>query len=224
MSTALVTGANRGIGLELVRQLQAKGLDVIATCRSSSDSLDELETGTPPVRVETGVDVASNTSVAEFGKKLGAPKIDLLVLNAGVMNLDVIFDLSIEKVQKQIEVNALGPLRVVAALVDKLGEGSKIVIITSQLASIENNNGGLYGYRMSKAAVNQCGRSLARDLEPRGVAVAMLHPGFVATDMNAHQGPVSAETSVRGLLEQIAALSIETTGQYRDFEGAELPW
>ena len=220
MATALVTGSNRGIGLELCRQLASRGDAVIATCRASSPELDALG-----VRIEAGVDVANESSVRALVQRLDVPQIDLLVLNAGIGQVDLIFDLKVEQVRQQLEVNALGPLIVTAALLDRLVVGSKVAIITSRMGSIADNDaGGMYGYRMSKAAVNAAGRSLALDLAPRGIAVALLHPGFVATAINHFAGSLTPEQSVTGLLARIDALTLETSGRFWDYRGNVLPW
>jgi len=220
VATALVTGSNRGIGLELCRQLASRGDAVIATCRASSPELDALG-----VRIEAGVDVANESSVRALVQRLDVPQIDLLVLNAGIGQVDLIFDLKVEQVRQQLEVNALGPLIVTAALLDRLVVGSKVAIITSRMGSIADNDaGGMYGYRMSKAAVNAAGRSLALDLAPRGIAVALLHPGFVATAINHFAGSLTPEQSVTGLLARIDALTLETSGRFWDYRGNVLPW
>lgn len=219
MPTALVTGANRGIGLELARQLAARGTHVIAACRESSPELDALD-----VQVETGVDVTDPSAVHSLAERVDRP-IDLLVNNAGVLSVERLGELDYDAIRGQFEVNALGPLRVTEALRNRLGDGAKVVIITSRMGSIEDNtSGSVYGYRMSKAAVNMAGKSLARDLEPRGVAVALLHPGAVKTEMTGGHGQVSAEFAARGLLDRIDALNLENSGGFWHAQGEELPW
>ena len=220
MTIALVTGSSRGIGLELCRQLAARGDTVIATCRSATPELRSL-----PVRVEEGVDVADEASVRELAGRLAVPGVDLLVLNAGISNIDLIFNLDVAAVRRQIEVNALGALIVTAALLDRLHEGAKIALISSRMGSIGGNEaGGMYGYRMSKAAMNAAGRSLALDLKPRGIAVAVLHPGYVATDLNYNSGDISPAESVAGLLARFDELTLATSGMFLDNQGAALPW
>ena len=220
MATALVTGSNRGIGLELCRQLASRGDAVIATCRASSPELDALG-----VRIEAGVDVANEASARALAQRLDVPQIDLLVLNAGIGQVDLIFDLKVEQVRQQLEVNALGPLIVTAALLDRLVVGSKVAIITSRMGSIaDNGSGGYYGYRMSKAALNAAGVSLAHDLRPRKIAVAILHPGFVRTDMTDHEGHIDPSESARTLLERIDALTLQDSGGFWHANGQRLPW
>lgn len=219
MSVALVTGANRGIGLELCRQLAARGNEVIAVCRQSSKALDELG-----VRVEAGIDVSDDASVAQLAQRVGKTRIDLLINNAGILQGGSLANMDFAGIERQFEVNAIGPLRVTTALLPLLGEGAKVAIITSRMGSIaDNGSGGYYGYRMSKAAVNAAGVSLAHDLRARGIAVALLHPGMVNTDMTRHGIP--AEESVRGLLARIDALTLSSSGRFlHATTGEELPW
>ncbi len=220
MGTALVTGANRGIGLELCRQLKTRGDTVIAVCRQSSKELDALG-----IRVEAGIDVGDEAAVATLRARLEGSKLDLLVNNAGILEETKIDQLDFQSIRRQMEVNAFGPLRVTAAVLPLLGEGSKIAIITSRMGSIgDNSSGSQYGYRMSKAAVNAAGVSLARDLRSRGVAVAIIHPGMVRTEMAGGQGIEPAE-SVRGILARIDALTLARSGSFwHATTGEVLPW
>jgi NAD(P)-dependent dehydrogenase (short-subunit alcohol dehydrogenase family) len=220
MATALVTGANRGIGLALTQQLKARGDTPIAVCRKSSPELDALG-----VRVEQGIDVADARSVAELGERLGEQPIDLLINNAGILQHEGLDSLDYERIQRQFEVNALGPLRVTEALLPRLAQGAKIALITSRMGSIaDNGSGGAYGYRMSKAALNAAGVSLARDLAPRAIAVVILHPGFVRTQMTGGNGTLEPSESAAGLLARIDELSIETSGRFLHMNGEALPW
>jgi NAD(P)-dependent dehydrogenase (short-subunit alcohol dehydrogenase family) len=219
MSTFLVTGANRGIGLEMCRQLKARGDQPIAVCRHSSKELDGLG-----VRVESGVDVTDDASVTALAKRLAGTGIDVLVNNAGVLEHNTLGSLDFGSIRRQYEINALGPLRVTATLLPLLHDGSKIVIITSLMGSIgDNGSGSSYGYRMSKAAVNIAGVSLARDLASRKIAVAILHPGMVATEMTGGHGVAPAEP-VKGLLARIDETTMERTGKFFHQNGRELPW
>ena len=215
----LVTGANRGIGIEFVRQLAARGDTVHAACRRSSPELDGLG-----VRVLEGVDVASDEQVASLAERLEGVDLDLLVNNAGILERGGLEDLEWESLRRQLEVNSLGPLRVTRALLPNLGPGSRVAILTSLMGSIaDNGSGGYYGYRMSKAAVNAAGVSLARDLAPRSIAVFLLHPGMVATEMTGGRG-IDVETSVTGLLERLDSLTPEESGTFWHTDGRELPW
>lgn len=220
MVTALITGANRGIGLEFCRQLLARGVEVIAACRRPSAELGELA-----VEVVEGVDLASDEAVATLAATLADRQIDLLVHNAGVMTFENLVTLDLAAIRQQFEVNTLGPLRVTAALRNNLSSGSKLAIVTSRMGSIaDNTSGGYYGYRISKAAVNMLGVCLARDLRRAGVAVAILHPGFVRTEMTKGQGMIDPPESVRGLLARIDALTLESSGSFWHSNGEEIPW
>lgn len=220
MATALVTGANRGIGLELCRLLRGRGDEVIGVCRTPSEALSSLG-----VRVESGVDVTEADAVRRLGEKLADTRLDLLVNNAGLLGRDTLEELDFDGVHRQMEVNAYGPLRVTHALLPSLREGSKVAILTSRMGSIaDNTSGGYYGYRMSKAAVNAAGKSLAEDLRGRGVAVIILHPGFVRTDMTNRRGDVEPQDAARGLLARVDELTIDRTGEFRHQNGQPLPW
>ena len=220
MSTICITGANRGIGLELARQFKQRGDDVVAACRESSKELAKLD-----VEVIEGVDVTEDGSVGELAKALGDRTVDVLVNCAGILSDESLSDLDFDRMRRQFEVNSLGPLRVTAALRGNLGKGSKVAIITSRMGSIaDNTSGGRYGYRMSKTAVNMAGRSLAQDLREAGVAVVILHPGFVRTEMTGGQGLIDPPESAAGLIARIDELSLETSGSFRHTNGEELPW
>ncbi len=219
MSTFLVTGGNRGIGLELCRQLSARGDHVIAACRTSSRAL--VDTG---AEIHENVEVTDDASVKRFAQALDGKTIDVLINCAGILTREALDDLDMDRIRKQFEVNALGPLRVTAALLPNLKKGSKVAIITSRMGSIEDNtSGSRYGYRMSKAAVNMVGRSLAWDLKDKGIAVVLLHPGMVATEMTGRQG-IPPEEAAGGLIERIDALDIKKTGTFWHQNGEVLPW
>ena len=220
MPTAVITGANRGIGLELARQFSARGDTVIAVCREPSAELDALG-----VRVEKGIDVVETGAPEVLARRLKGVAIDILVNNAGILRHESLNDLEIDSIREQFEVNALGPLRMTSALLKLMGPGGKVAIVTSRMGSMaDNGSGGYYGYRMSKAAVNAAGVSLARDLAGQGIAVALLHPGMVATDMTGRQG-IPPEEAAKGLIARIDALTIATTGRFLHGQtGDILPW
>jgi NAD(P)-dependent dehydrogenase (short-subunit alcohol dehydrogenase family) len=218
----LITGANRGIGLELARQFRRRGDEVIAVCRTSSDALDALD-----VRIEAGIDVTDGHSLEKLAARLKGQRLDGLINNAGVLrssDFDRIED-ELDDYRLQFEINALAPLRVTRALRDRLADGSKVAIITSRMGSIaDNTSGGHYGYRMSKAAVNMAGVSLAHELKPRGIAVGLLHPGYVRTDMTGHSGQIDPAESAAGLIERFDELELATTGSFRHASGEALNW
>ena len=144
---------------------------------------------------------------------------------AGILRGDSLEALDWDSVQEQIEVNALGPLRTVKALLPNLAQGAKLALITSRMGSIaDNSSGGYYGYRMSKAALNAAGVSLARDLAPKKIAVAILHPGYVRTDMTGNHGNVTPEEAAKQLLARIDALTVQSSGTFWHANGEVLPW
>ena len=219
MNTALVTGANRGIGLELARQLHAAGWSVIGVCRTSTPALEAV------AEVWDGLDVGDDGVVDALRARLGDRPVQLLINNAGILRRQALPDLDWDGMRQQFEVNTLGPLRVTSAALPNLQSGSKVAIVTSRMGSIDDNTSGShYGYRMSKAAVNIAGVSLARDLERRGIAVILLHPGHVRTEMTRGSGQVDAATAARGLLARIDELDLATTGTFRHAQGQALPW
>ena len=218
--TVLVTGANRGIGLELVRALAARGDRVIAACRSHSVELQALD-----VAVEEGVDVTSDDSVAHLVRRLESKPIDLLINNAGILTRETLSAMDFDAVRLQFEVNAMGPLRVTRALLPQMGPGSKVGIVTSRMGSLaDNTSGSRYGYRMSKAAANMAGVSLAQDLNDRGIAVALLHPGFVRTGMTGGNGHIGPGEAAEGLLARMDELNLGNSGRFWHANGEELPW
>jgi NAD(P)-dependent dehydrogenase (short-subunit alcohol dehydrogenase family) len=217
--TTLVTGCNRGIGLELVRQLHDRGDDVIGVCRHASNELRAVG-----IRIIDGIDISDGKSIAKLRDELGNTRIDILVNNAGILRRDSFGSIDYDTMLEQYEVNTLGPLRVTEALSGNLHEGSKVAIITSRVGSIEDNgSGGNWGYRASKAAVNMVGANLMHEFRPRGIAVALLHPGLVATDMTGGHGIPPAE-SASGLIARIDELSLRNSGTFWHAEGYELPW
>lgn len=219
MTTTLITGANRGIGLEMTRQLSKRGDTVIAACRSRSPELDSLG-----VEIIDGVDVGNDASVAGLAKTLDGRQLDRLVNNAGVMERTALDNLDWDAMHRQFEINSIGPLRVTAALRGNLPKGARVFIVTSRMGSIDDNtSGGSYGYRMSKAAVNMAGKSLSVDLKDDGVGVFLLHPGWVSTDMTGGTG-IDVSESAAGLIKTMDRLDIEQTGTFWHQEGYELPW
>lgn len=221
--TALVTGSNRGIGLELCTQLKQRGFDVIATCRQSSATLNTLG-----VEIIENVAVSEPESLASLVDTLAGRKIDWLINNAGIADgiaMNELNEKTIASCKRMYEVNSLGPLLTTQALTGNLTTGSKVGIITSRMGSIaDNDSGGSYGYRMSKAAVNAAGKSLSIDLKPRSIAVAILHPGWVRTDMTGHSGLIDTDESVSGLLQRMEELTLATSGSFWHTNGELLPW
>ena len=221
MSTYLITGANRGIGLELVRQLKDRGEDVIATCRSSSSELDALS-----VRVETNIDITSGDSIIKLKENLNDTEVDVLIQNAGIAEFNSLSNLDPQSIVNQFKVNALSPLCFVHTMLSHLRKSAKIALISSRMGSIEDNSsGGSYGYRMSKVALCMAGKSLAIDLKPKGFSVAILHPGLVSTRMTGFtSNGIQPKESVQGLVQRIDELSLNNTGTFWHSNGDILPW
>ncbi|GCE65907.1 hypothetical protein OMCYN_01853 [cyanobiont of Ornithocercus magnificus] len=221
MSIFLVTGANRGIGLEYCRQLKARGDQVIAVCRQPGLELESLG-----VRIEAGIELSSEVAITDLVGRLGGIPLNGVILNAGIAQPMGLEDLDPDGIRRQFEVNALAPLQLARVLVDQMPRGARLVLMTSRMGSIEDNSsGGSYGYRMSKAALNIAGKSLAIDLKPYGIAVAILHPGLVRTRMiNFNPNGINPKDSVRGLLARIDALTMSNTGIFWHANGEMLPW
>jgi len=222
-STVVITGANRGIGLEFVRQWLERGAVVHATYRTALGKLAAFE---HPSLTLHRVDVRSDEELAAMFERIDGP-VDVLINNAGIsdgrwpnlesIDLDVALDV--------LAVNALAPVRVVQHATTKLRHGSKIAMVTSLMGSIGDcESGRSYAYRASKTALNMLTVAMKPELAKRGVATVLLHPGWVQTDMGGPHAPVDAVDSVAGMLERIDELTVMTSGSYRSFDGAFLPW
>lgn len=222
--SVLLTGSNRGIGLEFARQLAARGDRVVATCRDpeSAHELVELD-----VEVER-LDVSDADDVARIADLFSDRPLDLLLNNAGIgVRHRGLGELDYEQIETFFRVNAMAPLRLAEALLPALRRGDErlIVSLTSRMGSIaDNSSGGSYAYRASKAALNMITRSLAIDLRDEGFRCVVLHPGWVQTAMGGGSAPVTTEESVRGMLKVIDGLDDEETGSFFDFTGETLPW
>lgn len=218
--TVLVTGANRGVGLALAEQYHKAGWRVIGACRESSDDLQAVA-----AKVIDRIDVTQPDSVAALANALAGETLDLLINNAGLLQDESLGSLDFDSIRTQMEINAYAPLRVCETLLPLLKSGSKIANITSRMGSIaDNDSGGRYGYRASKAALNAFGKSLAMDLKPDGIAVAQLHPGYVKTRMVNFGGVISPEDAAAGIVARIDALTLDNTGGFWHSNGEELPW
>lgn len=215
----LITGANRGIGLELVRLYRRHGWKVWATCRQASAELSAAE-----ATVITGVDLHQPTSLRALADQ-SPSSIQLLINNAGILHSDSLGNLDPQSLLEQFQVNAVGTLLVTELLASKLQDGGKIAILTSRMGSIaDNSSGGYYGYRMSKAALNGAAKSLSLDLGQRNIAVGVYHPGFVRTGMTGGRGDVTAEQSAKNLAQRIDELDMSRTGCFYHADGSELSW
>ena len=220
MTTVVITGANRGIGLALAKAYLEKGDEVYAVCRKASTELKKTK-----AKVIEGIDVTKSDCLAELQGVLNQVSIDILINNAGILRDETFGQLDFESILEQFHVNTLSPLKVTEALKKNLSAGAKVALITSRMGSIsDNTSGGRYGYRMSKAALNAAGKSLAHDLKFDKIAVAILHPGFVQTDMVDHYGEISADTAAERLMKRISDLTLQTTGTFWHSDGQILPW
>lgn len=230
MATVLVTGANRGLGLEFARQYAADGAEVIACCRDpgSATALQALAAGSGGrVRVMK-LDVASEADIAALKTALAGQPIDILINNAGISGprRQSSDDIDLDGWLEAFRVNAIAPVALSQALHANLKAGAdkKVAAITSQLGSTANNGGQRYAYRSSKAALNNAMRGLSRDWAGDGIAVGIFHPGWVKTDMGGQGAPLTPEASVAGLRARIAELGRATSGEYLDYAGHALPW
>ncbi|MFP4147146.1 MAG: SDR family oxidoreductase [Halorhodospira sp.] len=220
----LIIGANRGIGLETVRQLCERGDEVIATARTASEGL--RATG---ARLHEGVDVTRHDTLHRLAEDLAAQPLEWVLVVSGVMRtqrLGALDERAVEEIRAQFETNALGPLIAADALSPLITDGGKLGIVTSRMGSIaDNTSGNSYGYRMSKAAVNMAAASLAHDLQPRGITVVLLHPGWVRTDMTSHNGLIDPPDSAAALIERMDHVGLEDSGCFWHAPNQEiLPW
>lgn len=221
----VITGANRGIGLALTRAYLSQGARVFALCRAASDKLKSTRAD-----IIEGIDVLDDSCLVELCDRIKSTlkpseTIDIVINNAGILTSESIHSMDFENVTRQFNVNSVAPLKVTLALLPLLANGSKIAMITSRMGSMaDNTSGGRYGYRMSKAALNAASVSLAYDLKDSGIAVAILHPGHVQTDMVGDSGEISPEKSAAGIVKRIDELSLNNTGGFWHSNGQELPW
>ena len=227
MATVMITGANRGIGVELVRVYTADGAQVLACCRrpQSADELQKTAAASSGRVTICPLDVTRPQDITNIKKEIGMIPIDILINNAGISDGDQA-EVDDDTWGEAFRVNCMAPYHVSTAFRANLAAGTekKLATISSQMGSIANNTGGHTVYRSSKAAVNQVMKGLAHEYRRDGIAVIVLHPGWVHTDMGGPQAPVSPADSARGLKRVIENLRIENTGQFVDYQGQELPW
>ena len=225
MPTVLITGANRGLGLEFARQYAADGWTVVAGCRRPDEAAELKATGAEV----HAVDVADATEVGSFKGAVGDRSLDLVIANAGVygggeqMRLG---DLDYEEWARTLQVNLFGPVRIAEAFAANLKAAKgKLVAVTSQMGSIaDNGSGGFLAYRSSKAGLNAAWKSISLELKPQGVVAVVMHPGWVATDMGGPSAPTTPEQSVTGMRKVIAGLDPDDAGTFHAFDGRTIPW
>ncbi|WFB49057.1 SDR family oxidoreductase [Vibrio coralliilyticus] len=226
MKTVLITGANRGIGLSLVKNYLAQGWQVHATYRSEKSSQDLLELEGDNLTCHP-LDVTDYQGLSEFANAL--PALDVLINNAGYYgpkgygfgNTDI------DEWRKVLEINTIAPLKLVEALFPNLQKGQlkKIACLSSKVGSMtENTSGGGYIYRSSKAALNSVVKSLSNDLSSQDFTVLALHPGWVQTEMGGPNALIDTQTSAAGLVEVIERADISRSGEFINYDGSALPW
>lgn len=231
MGTVLISGANRGIGLELVRQYAADGWTVYAGCRQPDQADDLRQTAGATGKVEIlRLDVSDHAQIDQVAATLRGKPVDILIANAGIYGDESgrgVGNLDYGRWHEVFSVNTMGPVKLAEALLPHLtlGQQRLIVAMTSLMGSMaDNGSGGSILYRSSKAALNAAMKSMAIDLRGRGISVVIMHPGWVKTDMGGRNAPTSASESVSGIRQVIAGFKLEDTGKFLNFRGAELPW
>jgi NAD(P)-dependent dehydrogenase (short-subunit alcohol dehydrogenase family) len=225
--TTVVVGADTGIGEALALAVNARGHAVVAACLHEAPTLKAAG-----VEVLPGIDVTSDDAVARLGRRLATASVELLIHVAGIVRESPFGALDFAAMQDEYAVNALGFLRVAQAVAPRMGPGGKIGVLTSRVGSLDDNgSGGMYGYRMSKAAANMAALNLAHELAPRQIAVLCLHPGTVRTQLTAALLDrrtaglaVEPEVAAAGLLARLDELTLDTTGTFRHANGEALPW
>jgi len=216
----VITGANRGIGLALTKHYQNQSDNVFAVCRKPSAELTSLG-----VNVLAGIDVSTEDAATKLIDIFHDIPIDILINNAGVWGKETLGHIDYNALQRVWNINTVAPLKITEALLSNMGSGSKIALITSRMGSIADNTSGRgYDYRMSKAALNMAGKTLAEDLKEDGIPVAVLHPGYVATDMVGGVGDITPDTAAERLAQRIEELNIGNTGTFWHSNGDVLPW
>lgn len=228
--TAVVTGANRGIGLEFCKQLSERGYCVIAVCRNSSDSLESI-----PCTVIDGIDVTNDSDIKKMAEKIHNQNIDLLINNAAIGLDDSFWDASRASLVSQFDTNAVSPFLLTMALQNNLSDNAKVIMITSRMGSlstVQSKNGifgeSYVGYSVSKTALNMFVSKMAiafkQKKDKSNISVLALHPGYVKTAMTDYLGDINTETSVKGMLEQIDKLSPATSGTFVQYDGTPIEW
>ena len=222
MKTALVTGANRGIGLELTRQLLGSGYNVHATYRSNKGGLEQIDSGNLSIYQ---MDVRDKMQISNVVQSID--KIDLLINNAGVADgrWQSISEIDMEHALEVLNVNAVSPVLVTQQSLPKLGDGSKVVMMSSLMGSISDcQSGRSYAYRASKTALNMFSMAMKNELDANGISLLIMHPGWVETDMGGPNAPLSTEESVSGIMQRIEEQDMSMSGRYVEFDGSPIEW
>lgn len=219
MPTLLIVGGNTGIGLALAKLARSKGFDVTATCRSSNDDMRSVA----GLEIIEGVDTTK--SLEPMTKAIEGKTFDYVLANAGCFESDSVRDPELaDKMRRSFEINTVGPIRVLQAVLPHLKKGSTFAVTTSRMGSLgDNTSGQRYAYRASKAAVNMAMVSASVDLKDDGILIGIFHPGMVATAMTGGNG-ISVEESAEGILGLFLKSNEERSGKFWHINGQELPW
>jgi NAD(P)-dependent dehydrogenase (short-subunit alcohol dehydrogenase family) len=222
MKNAVVTGANRGIGLELTRQLLDSGYNVHATYRSNKGGLEHIDSNRLNIYK---MDVRDQMQISNVVHSVD--KIDLLINNAGVADgrWQSISEIDIEHALEVLNVNAVSPVLVTQQSLPKLANGSKVVMMSSLMGSISDcHSGRSYAYRASKTALNMFSMAMKNELDTKGISLLIMHPGWVETDMGGPNAPLSTEESVSGIMQRIEEQDLSMSGRYVEFDGSPIEW
>lgn len=224
MPSIFITGANRGLGLEFVKQLLPRGWRIFAACRNSSNELESLEG-----EIEVfNLDVGDYSQIEALGKEFSNTAIDILLNNAGMYDKQQsIGNIDPKSFEDTFRINSISPLKIVEAFLPslRLGERKLILNMSSKMGSVaDNSNGGSYAYRASKAALNAINMSLANDLKSEGITSIVLHPGWVLTDMGGPNALITPQQSIAGMIAQIENFDLKDSGKFLAYDGKEVPW
>jgi NAD(P)-dependent dehydrogenase (short-subunit alcohol dehydrogenase family) len=224
--TVVITGANRGIGLELAKYFKSLDYKLVAICRHPSQEISDVAD-----QLITGIDLTNQTDIQQVAGKLVGEGIDILINNAGLLGRETLDELNLDSIRQQFEINTIAPLNMTQALLSNLKQSAKenkiakVALITSRMGSIEDNGSGArYGYRASKSALNAVGKSLSIDLKSDNIAVGLIHPGWVQTEMTAYTGDLSPKQAAFQIAARIQDLNLSNSGQFWHSNGELLPW
>jgi NAD(P)-dependent dehydrogenase (short-subunit alcohol dehydrogenase family) len=223
-TSVLITGANRGIGLEFVKQLQHKGYDIFATARKPSKAKALNALGVKVFQL----DVTDQSSIDRLAKSFDNKSLDILINNAGILSVKdmVLENVDFELFERTFKVNTLGPLRMIKSLIGNLekGHNKTVINISSDLSSIANSDGQFYSYRTSKSGLNQINKILSEEFKSKGFIFTVFHPGWVQTDMGGKDALLTPTESVSGMIKVIEELTRNDNGKFYDLNGKVLPW
>jgi short-subunit dehydrogenase len=228
MSTVLITGSNRGLGYEFVKQYSENGFNVLACCRNKNNAkeLEELSITSNKIKVYE-LDVGNVKAIKSLSQQLQNEKIDVLINNAGIYRSSTVGNINYDEWVESFKINTIAPYQIIENFLNQIinSDLKKVVSVTSKMGSIDDNtSGGSYIYRSSKTALNSMMKCLTHDLKNQGVATLTLHPGWVRTDMGGPGGWIDSFESVQGMIKQIDKLTIDDSGKYLDYAGKSINW